>query len=150
MGRWAGRSGWRLPTPKGQTVGSFRKGHAMLPKAISEKCRSSAIVFKRRLRYRSLQVPRHLFLYVYNAPKRFRVPSLESAVLSLLRLAVFVESAEVNFFSEYGEGSRYKFENVKGHAPEEFAARNDLVQTLHRIQALPDGAAAAPKPSGGG
>ncbi|GJT55858.1 probable 28S rRNA (cytosine(4447)-C(5))-methyltransferase [Tanacetum coccineum] len=28
---------WRLPTPKGQTVGSFRNGHAMLPKAISEK-----------------------------------------------------------------------------------------------------------------
>ncbi|GKC13817.1 protoporphyrinogen oxidase 1, chloroplastic, partial [Tanacetum coccineum] len=27
----------RLPTPKGQTVGSFRKGQAMLPKAISEK-----------------------------------------------------------------------------------------------------------------
>ncbi|GJW20826.1 hypothetical protein Tco_0031448 [Tanacetum coccineum] len=28
---------------------------------------------------------------------------------------------------------------VKGLAPEEFAARNDLVQALHRIQALPDG-----------
>ncbi|GJZ54454.1 hypothetical protein Tco_0609339 [Tanacetum coccineum] len=34
---------------------------------------------------------------------------------------------------------------VKGLAPEEFAARNDLVQALHRIQALHDGAATALK-----
>nr|GEZ93706.1 syntaxin-71-like [Tanacetum cinerariifolium] len=34
---------------------------------------------------------------------------------------------------------------VKGLAPEEFAARNDLVQALHRIQALHDGGAIALK-----
>ncbi|GJU61620.1 hypothetical protein Tco_1243455 [Tanacetum coccineum] len=113
----------RLPTPKGQTVGSFRKGQAMLPKAISEKLGS-------------------------------RVKLLWKLIATCCTLFQghdeFLESAEVNFFSEYGEGSRYKFEKVKGHAPKEFVARNDLVQALHRIQALPDGAAAAPKPSGGG
>lgn len=39
---------------------------------------------------------------------------------------------------------------MKGLAPEEFAARNDLVQALSdRIQEIPDGGAAAPKQTGG-
>lgn len=39
---------------------------------------------------------------------------------------------------------------VKGLSSEEFAARNDLVLALpDRINAIPDGAAAAPKQSGG-
>lgn len=39
---------------------------------------------------------------------------------------------------------------VKGLSSEEFAARNDLVLALpDRISAIPDGAAAAPKQSGG-
>ena len=39
---------------------------------------------------------------------------------------------------------------VKGLQPEEFAVRNDLVLALpDRIQAIPDGAPAAPKQTGG-
>ncbi|KAG5231599.1 mRNA for protoporphyrinogen oxidase family protein [Salix suchowensis] len=36
---------WRLPTPKGQTVGSFRKGLAMLPDAIATRLGSNVKLF---------------------------------------------------------------------------------------------------------
>ncbi|GFP83764.1 syntaxin-71 [Phtheirospermum japonicum] len=46
---------------------------------------------------------------------------------------------------------RLAVKKVKGLSTEEFAVRNDLVLALPgRIQAIPDGSAAAPKPSGGG
>lgn len=70
---------------------------------------------------------------------------------SVVAINAEIRRTKAKLIEEVPKLQRLAMKKVKGLAPEEFAARNDLVQALpDRIQAIPDGGAAAPKPSGGG
>nr|GEW82685.1 syntaxin/epimorphin, conserved site-containing protein [Tanacetum cinerariifolium] len=70
---------------------------------------------------------------------------------SVVAINAEIRRTKAKLIEEVPKLQRLAMKKVKGLAPEEFAARNDLVQALpDRIQAIPDGGAAAPKPAGGG
>ncbi|KAK3038429.1 hypothetical protein RJ639_030595 [Escallonia herrerae] len=61
-----------------------------------------------------------------------------------------IRRTKVRLVEEVPKLQRLAVKKVKGLSAEEFAARNDLVLALpERIQAIPDGTAAAPKKNGG-
>ncbi|KAI7751339.1 hypothetical protein M8C21_023436 [Ambrosia artemisiifolia] len=69
---------------------------------------------------------------------------------SVVAINAEIRRTKAKLLEEIPKLQRLAMKKVKGLAPEEFAARNDLVQALpDRIQAIPDGGAAAPKQTGG-
>lgn len=70
---------------------------------------------------------------------------------SVVAINAEIRRTKAKLLEEVPKLQRLAMKKVKGLAPEEFAARNDLVLALpDRIQAIPDGgAAAAPKQTGG-
>ncbi|KAM0045488.1 putative target SNARE coiled-coil domain, syntaxin/epimorphin [Helianthus debilis subsp. tardiflorus] len=69
---------------------------------------------------------------------------------SVVAINAEIRRTKAKLLEEVPKLQRLAMKKVKGLAPEEFAARNDLVQALpDRIQAIPDGGAAAPKQTGG-
>ncbi|XP_071709764.1 syntaxin-71-like [Rutidosis leptorrhynchoides] len=70
---------------------------------------------------------------------------------SVVAINAEIRRTKAKLLEEIPKLQRLAMKKVKGLAPEEFAARNDLVLALpDRIQAIPDGGAAAPKQSGSG
>ncbi|GJV56565.1 hypothetical protein Tco_1457570 [Tanacetum coccineum] len=71
--------------------------------------------------------------------------TLDSDLLNLL------DPRGMDFSSPSSQSPAAKMFTLTGLEPEEFAARNDLVQALpDRNQAIPDGGGATPRPSRGG
>ncbi|MFS7915049.1 putative target SNARE coiled-coil domain, syntaxin/epimorphin [Helianthus anomalus] len=69
---------------------------------------------------------------------------------SVVAINAEIRRTKAKLLEEVPKLQRLAMKKVKGLSPEEFAARNDLVQALpDRIQAIPDGGAAAPKQTGG-
>ncbi|GKV05660.1 hypothetical protein SLEP1_g17646 [Rubroshorea leprosula] len=76
--------------------------------------------------------------------------SNEKKKASAVALNAEIRRTKARLLEEVPNLQRLALKKVKGLAPEEFAARNDLVLALpDRIQAIPDGTAAAPKQTGG-
>ncbi|CAL5349233.1 unnamed protein product [Camellia sinensis] len=85
---------------------------------------------------------------------RRRSPGLSQKVLfsraSAVAINAEIRRTKARLLEEVPKLERLAIEKVKGLSTEELAARNDLVLALpDRIQAIPDGTAAAPKQSGG-
>ncbi|KAD5508577.1 hypothetical protein E3N88_16280 [Mikania micrantha] len=69
---------------------------------------------------------------------------------SVVAINAEIRRTKAKLLEEVPKLQRLAMKKVKGLSPEEFAARNDLVQALpDRIQAIPDGGSAAPKQTGG-
>ncbi|KAK1434912.1 hypothetical protein QVD17_00667 [Tagetes erecta] len=69
---------------------------------------------------------------------------------SVVAINAEIRRTKAKLLEEVPKLQRLAMKKVKGLSPEEFAARNDLVQALpDRIQAIPDGGAPAPKQTGG-
>ncbi|KAI8004062.1 Syntaxin-71 [Camellia lanceoleosa] len=85
---------------------------------------------------------------------RRRSPGLSQKVLfsraSAVAINAEIRRTKARLLEEVPKLERLAIKKVKGLSTEELAARNDLVLALpDRIQAIPDGTAAAPKQSGG-
>ncbi|XP_044465408.1 syntaxin-71-like [Mangifera indica] len=76
--------------------------------------------------------------------------SKEKNRASAVALNAEIRRTKARLLEEVPKLQRLAMKRVKGLSTEEFAARNDMVLALpDRIQAIPDGTAAAPKQSGG-
>ncbi|KAL4591990.1 hypothetical protein LXL04_004967 [Taraxacum kok-saghyz] len=89
---------------------------------------------------------------IETALQKAETASNEKNRASVVAINAEIRRTKAKLLEEIPKLQRLAMKKVKGLAPEEFAARNDLVLALpDRIQAIPDGGAApAPKPSGGG
>ncbi|EXC16238.1 hypothetical protein L484_024410 [Morus notabilis] len=85
------------------------------------------------------------------ALQKAEVASKEKSRASAVTLNVEIRRIKARLLEEVPKLQRLALKKVKGLSSEEFAARNDLVLALpDRIQAIPDGAAAAPPKQTGG
>nr|XP_043612162.1 syntaxin-71 [Erigeron canadensis] len=88
---------------------------------------------------------------IETALQKAETASNEKNRASVVAINAEIRRTKAKLLEEVPKLQRLAMKKVKGLAPEEFAARNDLVLALpDRIQAIPDGGAAAPKQSGGG
>ncbi|KAJ9554921.1 hypothetical protein OSB04_009535 [Centaurea solstitialis] len=88
---------------------------------------------------------------IESALQKAETASNEKNRASVVAINAEIRRTKAKLLEEIPKLQRLAMKKVKGLAPEEFAARNDLVLALpDRIQAIPDGGAAAPKQSGGG
>lgn len=88
---------------------------------------------------------------IETALQKAETASNEKNRASVVAINAEIRRTKAKLLEEIPKLQRLAMKKVKGLAPEEFAARNDLVLALpDRIQAIPDGGAAPPKPSGGG
>ncbi|KAI3522991.1 hypothetical protein L2E82_05607 [Cichorium intybus] len=88
---------------------------------------------------------------IETALQKAETASNEKNRASVVAINAEIRRTKAKLLEEIPKLQRLAMKKVKGLAPEEFAARNDLVLALpDRIQAIPDGGAPAPKPSGGG
>lgn len=84
------------------------------------------------------------------ALQKAEVASKEKSRASAVALNAEIRRTKARLLEEVPKLQRLALKKVKGLSSEEFAARNDLVLALpDRIQAIPDGAPAAPKQTGG-
>ncbi|XP_031284388.1 syntaxin-71-like [Pistacia vera] len=84
------------------------------------------------------------------ALEKAEAASKEKNRASVVALNAEIRRTKARLLEEVPKLQRLAMKRVKGLSTEEFAARNDLVLALpDRIQAIPDGTAAAPKQSGG-
>ncbi|XP_044474220.1 syntaxin-71-like [Mangifera indica] len=84
------------------------------------------------------------------ALEKAEVASKEKNRASAVALNAEIRRTKARLLEEVPKLQRLAMKRVKGLSTEEFAARNDLVLALpNRIQAIPDGTAAAPKQTGG-
>lgn len=84
------------------------------------------------------------------ALQKAEVASKEKSRASAVALNAEIRRTKARLLEEVPKLQRLALKKVKGLSSEEFAARNDLVLVLpDRIQAIPDGAPAAPKQTGG-
>ncbi|KAL2229405.1 UNVERIFIED_CONTAM: Syntaxin-71 [Sesamum indicum] len=75
----------------------------------------------------------------------------EKSRASVVAINAEIRRTKARLLEEVPKLQRLAVKKVKGLSTEELTARNDLVLALpDRIQAIPDGSAAAPKSSGGG
>ncbi|KVH90460.1 syntaxin-71-like [Cynara cardunculus var. scolymus] len=87
---------------------------------------------------------------IESALQKAETASNEKNRASVVAINAEIRRTKAKLLEEIPKLQRLAMKKVKGLAPEEFAARNDLVLALpDRIQAIPDGGAAAPKQSGG-
>ncbi|GLT89757.1 hypothetical protein SLE2022_077290 [Rubroshorea leprosula] len=87
---------------------------------------------------------------IESALQKAEVASNEKNKASAVALNAEIRRIKARLLEEVPKLQRLALKKVKGLSPEEFAARNDLVLALpDRIQAIPDGTAAAPKQTGG-
>lgn len=87
---------------------------------------------------------------IESALQKAGTASNEKNRASVVAINAEIRRTKAKLLEEIPKLQRLAMKKVKGLAPEEFAARNDLVLALpDRIQAIPDGGAAAPKQSGG-
>ncbi|GKV12235.1 hypothetical protein SLEP1_g23408 [Rubroshorea leprosula] len=87
---------------------------------------------------------------IESALQKAEVASNEKNKASAVALNAEIRRIKARLVEEVPKLQRLALKKVKGLSPEEFAARNDLVLALpDRIQAIPDGTAAAPKQTGG-
>ncbi|CAH1452146.1 syntaxin-71 [Lactuca sativa] len=88
---------------------------------------------------------------IETALQKAETASNEKNRASVVAINAEIRRTKAKLLEEIPKLQRLAMKKVKGLAPEEFAARNDLVLALpDRIQAIPDGGAPPPKPSGGG
>ncbi|XP_071700199.1 syntaxin-71-like [Rutidosis leptorrhynchoides] len=88
---------------------------------------------------------------IETALQKAETASTEKNRASVVAINAEIRRTKAKLLEEIPKLQRLAMKKVKGLAPEEFAARNDLVLALpDRIQAIPDGGASAPKQSGGG
>ncbi|XP_009767578.1 syntaxin-71-like [Nicotiana tabacum] len=84
------------------------------------------------------------------ALQKAETASKEKNRASAVAINAEIRRTKARLVEEVPKLQRLAMKKVKGLSSEEFAARNDLVLALpDRINAIPDGAAAAPKQSGG-
>ncbi|XP_009630438.1 syntaxin-71 [Nicotiana tabacum] len=84
------------------------------------------------------------------ALQKAETASKEKNRASAVAINAEIRRTKARLVEEVPKLQRLAMKKVKGLSSEEFAARNDLVLALpDRISAIPDGAAAAPKQSGG-
>ncbi|XP_028775132.1 syntaxin-71 [Neltuma alba] len=84
------------------------------------------------------------------ALQKAETASKEKNRASAVAINAELRRTKARLLEEVPKLQRLAVKKVKGLPPEEFAARNDLVLALpERIQAIPDGAPAAPKQTGG-
>lgn len=84
------------------------------------------------------------------ALQKAETASKEKNRASTVAINAELRRTKARLLEEVPKLQRLAVKKVKGLQPEEFAARNDLVLALpDRIQAIPDGAPAAPKQTGG-
>ncbi|KAI9122008.1 hypothetical protein K1719_006697 [Acacia pycnantha] len=84
------------------------------------------------------------------ALQKAETASKEKNRASTVAINAELRRTKARLLEEVPKLQRLAVKKVKGLQPEEFAARNDLVLALpERIQAIPDGAPAAPKRTGG-
>ncbi|XP_052176460.1 syntaxin-71 [Diospyros lotus] len=84
------------------------------------------------------------------ALQKAEAASKEKSRASAVAINAEIRRTKARLLEEVPKLQRLAIKKVKGLSSEEFAARNDLVLALpDRIQAIPDGTAAAPKQTGG-
>ncbi|CAK9165230.1 unnamed protein product [Ilex paraguariensis] len=84
------------------------------------------------------------------ALQKAEAASKEKNRASVVAINAEIRRTKARLVEEVPKLQRLAMKKVKGLSTEEFAARNDLVLALpDRIQAIPDGAAGAPKQTGG-
>ncbi|KAF5940728.1 hypothetical protein HYC85_021895 [Camellia sinensis] len=84
------------------------------------------------------------------ALQKAETASNEKSRASAVAINAEIRRTKARLLEEVPKLERLAMKKVKGLSTEELAARNDLVLALpDRIQAIPDGTAAAPKQSGG-
>ncbi|KAI7996975.1 Syntaxin-71 [Camellia lanceoleosa] len=84
------------------------------------------------------------------ALQKVEAASNEKSRASAVAINAEIRRTKARLLEEVPKLERLAIKKVKGLSTEELAARNDLVLALpDRIQAIPDGTAAAPKQSGG-
>ncbi|KAI3474660.1 hypothetical protein Pfo_029845 [Paulownia fortunei] len=88
---------------------------------------------------------------IESALQKAETASNEKNRASAVAINAEIRRTKARLLEEVPKLQRLAVKKVKGLSTEELAARNDLVLALpDRIQAIPDGSAAAPKPSGVG
>ncbi|XP_050229043.1 syntaxin-71-like [Mercurialis annua] len=87
---------------------------------------------------------------IESALQKAEIASKETKKASAVALNAEIRRTKAKLLEEVPKLQRLAVKKVKGLSTEELTARNDLVLALpDRIQAIPDGAAAAPKQTGG-
>ncbi|KAM7468171.1 hypothetical protein LguiB_015733 [Lonicera macranthoides] len=87
---------------------------------------------------------------IESALQKAETASTEKNRASAVAINAEIRRTKARLLEEVPKLQRLAVKKVKGLSSEEYAARNDLALALpDRIQAIPDGAAAAPKQTGG-
>ncbi|KAM7464154.1 hypothetical protein LguiA_032275 [Lonicera macranthoides] len=87
---------------------------------------------------------------IESALQKAEAASTEKNRASAVAINAEIRRTKARLLEEVPKLQRLAVKKVKGLSSEEYAARNDLALALpDRIQAIPDGAAAAPKQTGG-
>ncbi|PIN07047.1 SNARE protein TLG1/Syntaxin 6 [Handroanthus impetiginosus] len=87
---------------------------------------------------------------IESALQKAETASKEKNKASAVAINAEIRRTKARLLEEVPKLQRLAVKKIKGLSTEELTVRNDLVLALpDRIQAIPDGSAAAPKPSGG-